>query len=145
MVFTKKRVSEITGLTPRQVQFYTEEGLVSPVESGGGRGRFRRYSKGNLLDLLVVQRLFSRGMTVGKIKSVIGFLHEFPFENMKEYYETAKTFLLIYTKDGREMVEFKRIFAETQVLLYEKDLAEKYGDSIVVINFGKLAGEVDAL
>ena len=43
------------------------------------------------------------------------------------------------------MVEFKRIFAETEVVLYEKDLAEKYGDSLVIVNFGKLAGHVEAL
>jgi hypothetical protein len=68
--YTKKEVAAITGLTYRNVQFYTEQGVVVPeVEAAGGRGKFRRYSNRDLVYFIIAGELGFYGMTVSDIKT----------------------------------------------------------------------------
>ena len=70
--FTKKQVVNFTGLTDRQVQFYTEQGVVNPaIDSGAGRGKSRRYSKENIVDFCIIKKLIDWGVTVSQIKILI--------------------------------------------------------------------------
>jgi DNA-binding transcriptional MerR regulator len=69
--YTKKEVAEITGLPYRNIQFYTEQGVVVPIENAGGRGKFRRYSSWNLVSFLIAGELSYYGMTVGEIKNIV--------------------------------------------------------------------------
>lgn len=67
--FTKQQVATITRLKPRQVQFYTEEGVVIPsVMEGKGRGKVRRYSEENLLEFMIIGECLGVGMTLSKLK-----------------------------------------------------------------------------
>ena len=68
--YTKKEVAAISGLTYRNVQFYTEQGVVVPeVEAAGGRGKFRRYSNRDIVYFLIAGELGFYGMTVSDIKT----------------------------------------------------------------------------
>ena len=70
--FTKKQVVEITGLTPRQVQFYTEQNVVfSSIAPGEGRGQNRRYSEKDLIDFCIIKQMAKWGMTVSLIRKFI--------------------------------------------------------------------------
>lgn len=73
--FNKKRVAEITGLTERQVQLYTEQGLIEPeVDPGTGRGRRRLYSQDNLFQFGIVREFVGYGMPIGKLRFVFKLL-----------------------------------------------------------------------
>ena len=70
--FNKKRIAEITKLTQRQVQFYTEQGVVTPeIDAGEGRGKTRLYSDRNLAQFLIIKGLTELGMTISKIRPII--------------------------------------------------------------------------
>ncbi|NNF99250.1 MAG: MerR family transcriptional regulator [Desulfobacteraceae bacterium] len=75
--YTKKEVAELTALTPRLVQFYTERGVVKPhVDDGSGRGKVRRYSTNNLIEFGVIRQLVEFGITVSKISDILNLLRE---------------------------------------------------------------------
>lgn len=71
-IYTKKQIVElIPSLTLRQVQFYTEEGVVTPLEAKPGTGNARLYSEENLREFAVIGHLAKLGMTISVIKKVI--------------------------------------------------------------------------
>jgi DNA-binding transcriptional MerR regulator len=70
--FNKKQIAEITGLTERQVQFYTEQGVVTPeIDPGEGRGSTRYYSDHNVAQFMIIKGLSDLGMTISKIRPAI--------------------------------------------------------------------------
>ena len=70
--FIKKEVAEILGLKPSLIQFYTDQGVITPeVSAPSGRGTRRRYSKRNLLEILIAKRLVERGLSLNEAKSVL--------------------------------------------------------------------------
>lgn len=67
--FNKKEIVEMTGLPPRTIQFYTEEGIIIPeIENPGGRGKRRKYSEHNLKQLYILKELIGIGMNLKKIR-----------------------------------------------------------------------------
>ena len=88
--YTKKQVSEITGLAPRLVQFYTEEGVVSPdIDEGKGRGKFRRYSIYNVFQFGLINELTHYGINLTKLKDMMEqFKHVGKTPNSVEELET---------------------------------------------------------
>ena len=73
--FTKKDIVKISGLSPRLVQFYTEEGLVTPeVDPGKGRGRFRKYSKKNLRAFVLIKYLAKFGVVLEILQVIMSEL-----------------------------------------------------------------------
>ena len=69
--YTRKQIAELTGLSPRLVTFYTDEGLVTPaIDEGKGRGRVRRYSQINLFSFAMIKELSDFGIKIEKIRSV---------------------------------------------------------------------------
>jgi DNA-binding transcriptional MerR regulator len=111
--YTKKQVAEITGLSPRLVQFYTEQGLIEPsVSKGSGRGTFRKYSEVNLIEFGVINQVASYGITIHIIKRIFdeGFNR-----NSSEYFiprllkdwdrERKNGYFLIVYASGGEIVK----------------------------------------
>jgi hypothetical protein len=51
---------------------YTEEGVVHPeIDPGLGRGKVRRYSKGNLFEFLIIRQLSEFGITLPFVKDIL--------------------------------------------------------------------------
>lgn len=46
-----KEAAQLTGCTPRQIQYWREKGIVVPVISDTGNGRSIYYSSSNLVEL----------------------------------------------------------------------------------------------
>lgn len=70
--YTKKQIAErIPALTPRAIQFYTDEEVVRPLQMKPGRGNARLYSEENLREFAVIGRLAKMGMTISVIRKVI--------------------------------------------------------------------------
>ena len=82
--YTRKDIAEITGLSPRLVQFYTEEAVVTPeLDLGKGRGHQRRYSLENVLQFLVIKELSDYGVNLKMIMCVIESLRKKLEEDFK--------------------------------------------------------------
>lgn len=63
-----------TGLTLRQIQYYTTENIILPKLKGSGRGSFHKYSPDNLLDFFIIRELWKYGITLQKIKDIFSKL-----------------------------------------------------------------------
>lgn len=84
--YSKKEVVKTTGMTERQVQFFTEQKVVIPeVKGGKGKGSNRKYSWKNLFDLCIVKQLAHWGLTISSIKR---FMEDFKKPGKHLVFET---------------------------------------------------------
>jgi DNA-binding transcriptional MerR regulator len=74
--FTNRQVIQITGVTPRQLVYWRQTGLVAP--SGATPGGHARYAFQDLVALKTAKRLIDAGVSVQRIRkaiaSLVGFL-----------------------------------------------------------------------
>lgn len=144
---TKSQIVETSGLTLRQVQFYTEEGLVIPeVEKGEGRGKTRKYSWTNLAHFLLIKELVDHGMTISKIRGILDYVRSNETVNdyitKKMHQKGLKIFLIISKREDGKTIIYWRGIPNTQtasVLLADSDLNEI--KSAIIINYTKLLME----
>jgi len=68
--FTSSQVSQRTGLTPRQLQWWDEQGIVVPARVG----HRRMYSARDLAELAVLGDLRRRGVSLQRIRGMISLL-----------------------------------------------------------------------
>ena len=72
--FTSREVVKLTGITPRQLQWWDERGIVVPARDG----RRRLYSMKDLSEIAVICELRERGFSLQRMRKVVRFLqHEF--------------------------------------------------------------------
>jgi DNA-binding transcriptional MerR regulator len=71
-MFTSREVIALTGITPRQLQWWDERGIVvAPRE-----GRRRLYSMEGLAEVAVICELRRRGFSLQRVRKVIRFLEQ---------------------------------------------------------------------
>jgi DNA-binding transcriptional MerR regulator len=68
--FTSSQVSQRTGLTPRQLQWWDEQGIVVPAR----QGHYRLYSAEDLAELAILSGLRRRGFSLQRIRGMLGLL-----------------------------------------------------------------------
>ena len=72
--FTSREVVKLTGITPRQLQWWDERGIVVPERDG----RRRLFSMEDLSEIAVICELRERGFSLQRMRKVVRFLqHEF--------------------------------------------------------------------
>lgn len=72
--FTSAEVVALTGITPRQLQWWDERGIVVPER----QGHRRLYTTTNLTEIAVICELRRRGFPLQRVRKIIRFLqHEF--------------------------------------------------------------------
>ena len=140
--YTKKQISELTGLSPRMVTFYTEEGLVIPEEDEGiGRGHVRRYGQRNLFSFALIKELNDYGIRIDKIRHIFERVFKTPKfkseRNIKDFERLLRgeegqvierrTYLWIH-KSGNP--KDNEIFSAPIILPYWKSV-NKDGESII--------------
>src|SRR2546427_9856463 len=75
--FPSASACRIVGITPRQIQYWDEIGLVKPsANAAAGRGTRRRYSFLDLVRLSVVHALIERGLRPRTIRKSLVALRE---------------------------------------------------------------------
>lgn len=123
MSYTKKQVCEITGLSLRAVQYYTERNLVVPeIDQGEGKGQTRKYSKANLFDFFIIKVLSDYQMSFSVIKNILKLIRcPMPIDKDKDDY---------YTKLDRSGV----------VGLFDQN--EIKAESILIINLGAILNKI---
>src|SRR5246127_1694285 len=72
MEFTSREVVELTGITPRQLQWWDERGIVVPARDG----RRRLYSLEDLSEIAVICELRERGFSLQRMRKVVRFLQK---------------------------------------------------------------------
>jgi DNA-binding transcriptional MerR regulator len=68
--FTSREVIQLTGITPRQLQWWDERGIVTPAR----QGHRRLYSLEDLTEVAVICELRRRGFTLQRVRKVMRFL-----------------------------------------------------------------------
>jgi len=68
--FTSRDVVALTGITPRQLQWWDERGIVVPAREG----HRRLYSMGDLTEVAVIWELRRRGFSLQRVRKVMRFL-----------------------------------------------------------------------
>ena len=68
--FTSREVVALTGITPRQLQWWDERGIVVPTRDG----RRRLYSIEDLSEIAVICELRQRGFSLQRMRQVVRFL-----------------------------------------------------------------------
>src|SRR5580692_8012892 len=69
-LFTSRDVVSLTGITPRQLQWWDERRIVVPVREG----RRRLYSMEDLAEVAVICELRHRGFSLQRVRKVMRFL-----------------------------------------------------------------------
>lgn len=70
--FTSHEVVALTGITPRQLQWWDERGIVKPAREG----HRRLYSFDDLAEIAVVCELRRRGFSLQRMRKVIRFIQK---------------------------------------------------------------------
>jgi DNA-binding transcriptional MerR regulator len=70
--FTSRDVVELTGITPRQLQWWDERGIVVPTREG----HRRLYSFEDLSEVAVICQLRRKGFSLQRVRKVIRFLQK---------------------------------------------------------------------
>jgi DNA-binding transcriptional MerR regulator len=95
--FTSREVVQLTGITPRQLQWWDERGIVVPLRDG----RRRLYSMEDLSEIAVICELRDRGFSLQRVRKVVRFLqHEFSQRLAETVSGTSDYHLLT---DGRSL------------------------------------------
>jgi len=108
--FPSTSACRIVGVTPRQIQYWDEIGLVKPAaRAAAGRGTRRRYSFLDLLRLSVVRALIERGLSPRNIRKSLAVLREAcpkvldPLAQLKLVTDGERLFLV--TDDRRRILD----------------------------------------
>src|SRR2546426_10260826 len=70
--FTSREVVAMTGITPRQLQWWDERGIVVPAREG----HRRLYSMEDLSEVAVICELRERGFSLQRVRKVVRFLQK---------------------------------------------------------------------
>jgi DNA-binding transcriptional MerR regulator len=84
MIFGRKAVVNLTGVSKRQVDYWSTTGVVRPsVKSAAGKGSRREYSFKDLVALKMAKRLKDEGISLQKIRKALAFLRKH-FPDLKQ-------------------------------------------------------------
>ena len=95
--FTSKQVVDLTGISPRQLQWWDERGIVVPSR----QGHKRIYSLDDLAEVAVICELRERGFSLQKIRRVIRFVQRELGKRLVETVTAASEYHLL--TDGRHI------------------------------------------
>jgi DNA-binding transcriptional MerR regulator len=84
MIFGRKAVQGLTGVSGRQLDYWATTGVVRPsAKSAAGKGSRREYSFPDLVALKVAKRLKDEGISLQKIRKSLAFLRKH-FPDLKQ-------------------------------------------------------------
>ena len=95
--FTSREVVALTRISPRQLQWWDEQGIVVPARDGHKRS----YSVDDLAEVAILCELRKRGFSLQKIRSVIRFLQRELGKRLMETVAAASEYHLL--TDGQHI------------------------------------------
>ena len=104
--FSGTKVTEIVGISYRQLDYWTRTELVVPsIDKGVGSGRRRRYSYKDLLELRAIKNLIDGGIKVEKIRKIFEFLKDGLEEDVTKVNLVISGNKTVLVKSGDELVD----------------------------------------
>jgi DNA-binding transcriptional MerR regulator len=94
--FLRKDIAPILGVSGRTIQVYTDREIVVPQGPISGKGTKRRYSKQDVFELLLIQKLLRHGINLSEVKPIIQLSSE-AFKNLPESQKRKKLVLILGT------------------------------------------------
>ncbi|SRR5581483_4841305 len=95
--FTSREVINFTGITPRQLQWWDERGVVIPARDG----HRRLYSMEDLAEVAVICELRRKGFSLQRVRKVMRFLQKEFSKRLAETVSGASEYHLL--TDGRTL------------------------------------------
>jgi DNA-binding transcriptional MerR regulator len=95
--FTSRDVVSLTGITPRQLQWWDERRIVVPAREG----RCRLYSMEDLAEIAVICQLRRRGFSLQRVRKVMRFLQREFGKRLAETVSGASEYHLL--TDGKTL------------------------------------------
>src|SRR6266481_3600771 len=95
--FTSREVVALTGITPRQLQWWDERRIVVPAREG----RRRLYSMEDLAEIAVICQLRHRGFSLQRVRKVMRFLQREFGKRLAETVSGASEYHLL--TDGKTL------------------------------------------
>ncbi|MGO9125790.1 MAG: MerR family transcriptional regulator [Terriglobales bacterium] len=95
--FTTREVIQFTGITPRQLQWWDERGIVVPAREG----HRRLYSMEDLAEVAVICELRQRGFSLQRVRKVMRFLQKEFSKRLAETVSGASEYHLL--TDGKTL------------------------------------------
>lgn len=96
-LYTSRDVVELTGITPRQLQWWDERGVVVPAREG----HRRLYSMEDLAEVAVICQLRRKGFSLQRVRKVMRFLQRELGKRLAEIVSSASEYHLL--TDGRTL------------------------------------------
>ncbi len=110
MSFSTKTIAHLTGLTPRQIDYWDRSHFVKPsLKEAAGYGSGRVYSFADLVQLKVAKALKDKGISLQKIRKSIAYLKKHfpdvqkPLAEMRFITDGESIFVL--TKDKKAILD----------------------------------------
>ena len=95
--FTSREVIDFTGITPRQLQWWDERGVVVPAREG----HRRLYSMEDLAEVAVICELRRKGFSLQRVRKVMRFLQKEFSKRLAETVSGTSEYHLL--TDGRTL------------------------------------------
>ncbi|MDD3580787.1 MAG: MerR family transcriptional regulator [Desulfobacca sp.] len=104
MIFGKKVVVALTGVSYKQLDYWATTGVVRPsVRAAAGKGSRREYDFKDLVALKVAKRLRDEGISLQKIRKALAYLEKH------------------YPKKETQLAEFRFLTDGTNIFVVDKD------------------------
>ncbi len=137
--FTSQQVIALTGITPRQLQWWDERGVVKPEREG----HRRMYSMNRLTEVAVICELRRKGFSLQGVRKVMRFLEREIGKGLSEIVER--------TSDCHLLTDGKRLYLETSArqivdILKNSDqpiLAVCLSDAVRRVRAGVVSGKAN--
>jgi DNA-binding transcriptional MerR regulator len=118
--FSTSEVVELTGVTARQLQWWDERRIVVPAR----QARNRLYSATDLVDILVIEQLRRRRISLAQVRQVLRFLRTELHARLADLVTGAREFHLlldgkhVYLKtDSKQIVDLLRNAKQPMLLI----------------------------
>jgi len=95
--FTSREIAQLTGITPRQLQWWDERGVVVPAREG----HRRLYSMEDLAEVAVICQLRQKGFSLQRVRKVMRFLQREFSKRLAEIVNDASEYHLL--TDGKTL------------------------------------------
>ena len=135
----RKKAEAMVGIPARRIQFYTDNDLVK-LDKATGRGKERRYSRDNLLELLVIKELAEKHIELSMIRRI---LEKAPlkFFSVEETLKSAARRMILVYDDNTILYDMQRD-RQTWRMTKEVKIELSKHASVVILNVTKLAMQV---
>lgn len=118
-LYSNIEVSRIAEVTPRQVIYWTERGLISPTRETTGAGIKRGYDYINLIEICLCKRLLNMGLNVHTVKKIIEILTKIQGRDQEILW--YQKFVVYEDKFVQIMIDFANIKATIDSRLKQGD------------------------